>query len=67
MTGKVEATEAALRREERALDEGKMLPLWREFEKGRVFRPTEWVEGERLKEPGERLEERAGTPVGVGS
>jgi hypothetical protein len=52
MTAKVEKTEAVLRREERALNDGKPVPLWKEPEKVQVFTAREYVESGRLKEPG---------------
>jgi hypothetical protein len=58
MTSKVENTEQALRREERALNEGKPLAMWKEPDQIKVFRAAEYVENGRLKEP----PPRPGTP-----
>ena len=60
MAGKVERTEQALRREERALDAGRPLEPWKEAEPVKVFRAKEFVEGGRLKEP--TPASRPGTP-----
>lgn len=62
MAGKVEMTELALRREERALNDGKPLTLWKEPEQTKVFRASEFVENGRLKEPG-GVGSRPGTPM----
>lgn len=51
MTSKVEKTEQALRREERALNEGKPLAMWKEPDQIKVFRAADYVENGRLKEP----------------
>lgn len=57
MTSKVEKTEQTVRREERALAEGRPVEVWREWkdvaggggsEEG--FRARDWVEGGVLKE-----------------
>ncbi|KAH8146036.1 uncharacterized protein LAJ45_09958 [Morchella importuna] len=50
MTSKVERTELALRREERALGDGKPPPMWKEHEKVKVFQAKDYVENGRLKE-----------------
>jgi len=50
MSSKVEKTEQALRREERALNEGKPLVMWKEPEQVKVFRAADYVENGRLKE-----------------
>lgn len=50
MATKVEKTEAAIRKEERALNDGKPLPMWGDLDKTKEFRARDWVEGGRLKE-----------------
>lgn len=54
MATKVERTEAAVRRETRALDDVKPLPMWKEYEPvGSNFKAKDYVEGGRLKNPGQ--------------
>lgn len=48
MASKVERTELALRREERALNDGKPTAMWKEQEKVHVFSAREYVENGRL-------------------
>jgi len=48
MASRVERTELALRREERALNDGKPTAMWKEQEKVRVFSAREYVENGRL-------------------
>lgn len=54
MASRVEKTEQTLRREERALDEGRPVEVWREWKEvgapGEEFRARDWVEGGVLKE-----------------
>jgi hypothetical protein len=50
MANKVEITELALRREERALNDGRPPPMWKDQEKVRVFSAREYVENGRLLE-----------------
>ena len=51
MASRVEKTEQTLRREERALDEGRPVEVWREGGgEGEEFRARDWVEGGVLKE-----------------
>ena len=53
MASRVEKTEQTLRREERALDEGRPVEVWREGGGGgggEEFRARDWVEGGVLKE-----------------
>jgi hypothetical protein len=59
MASKVEKTEQALRREERALNEGKPLAMWKEPDQIKVFRAADYVENGRLKES----PRRPGTPI----
>lgn len=72
MATKVERTEAAVRRETRALDDAKPLPMWKEYEPvGSNFRAGDYVEGGRLKKPqgrvgGASTTSRPGTPRIVG-
>lgn len=70
MATKVERTEAAVRRETRALDDAKPLPMWKEYEPvGNSFRAADYVEGNRLKKPSQGRvgsTSRAGTPRTVG-
>ncbi|CCX16505.1 Similar to hypothetical protein [Tuber melanosporum Mel28]; acc. no. XP_002838443 [Pyronema omphalodes CBS 100304] len=69
ITHKVEATEAALRKDERALNEGKPLHMWKEQEQVLIFRAKDYVENGRLKElgsgsaSGSRSPVRPGTPL----
>ncbi|TGZ85366.1 hypothetical protein EX30DRAFT_21906 [Ascodesmis nigricans] len=50
MTTKVERTEAAVRRETRALDDGKPLQMWKEYEPTtNMFKASDYVENGRLK------------------
>jgi hypothetical protein len=64
MAAKVETTEAALRREERALNEGRPVAMWKEPEQVRLFRAKEFVEGGRMRDPAASLPPaRSGTPV----
>lgn len=60
MAQKVGKTEAAVRREGRAVEEGRGVPLWEGVKEGEgvKFRAGEWVEGGRLKRPDERSAER---------
>ncbi|KAF8424022.1 hypothetical protein EV426DRAFT_98597 [Tirmania nivea] len=53
MASRVEKTEQTLRREERALDEGRPVEVWKEGAgggPGEEFRARDWVEGGVLKE-----------------
>ena len=61
MAGRVEKTEQALRREERALNDCRPLALWTPLEPATIpiFRAADYVENGRLKEP----PLRPGTPV----
>lgn len=55
MERRVEKTEQAVRREERALDEGRPVGLWEGGGReggGERFRAGEWVSGGRLRERG---------------
>jgi len=64
MTAKVETTEAALRREERALNEGRPVAMWKEPEQVKLFRAKEFVKGGRMKDPAAAPPQaRSGTPV----
>lgn len=63
MTSKVETTEAALRREERALNDGRPLAMWKEPEQVKMFRAKEFIEGGRMKDPAVSPPARTGTPV----
>ena len=49
MSAKVSKTEAAERRETRALEDRKPVPMWEGVEKSEVFKAKEWVEEGRLK------------------
>jgi len=62
MTAKVETTEAALRREERALNDGRPLAMWKEPEQVKIFRAKEFVEGGRMKDT-MSPPARSGTPI----
>ncbi|KAI5806207.1 hypothetical protein EDC01DRAFT_609614, partial [Geopyxis carbonaria] len=67
MGSKVEKTEQAVRRETRALDDMKPLPMWKEFEPAtgrQVFRACEYIEGGRLVDP-RTIRERESPPQPV--
>lgn len=53
MTTKVERTELALRREERALSDNKPTSMWKEPERAKIFRAVDYVENGKLKDPRE--------------
>jgi hypothetical protein len=70
MTAKVEKTEQAVRREEKALNEGKPLAMWGGSEPIKIFSATDYVDNGRLKEsppspPPASMVERSGTPRSV--
>lgn len=53
MTTKVERTELALRREERALSDNRPTSMWKEPERAKIFRAADYVENGKLKDPRE--------------
>lgn len=53
MTTKVERTELALRREERALSDNKPTSMWKEPERTTNFHAVDYVENGKLKDPQE--------------
>ncbi|KAL0637826.1 hypothetical protein Q9L58_003216 [Maublancomyces gigas] len=55
MTSKVERTELALRREERALSDNKPTSMWKEPERAKIFRAVDYVENGKLKDPRETI------------
>jgi hypothetical protein len=63
MTAKVERTEMAIRREERALNDGKPLTMWREPEQVKIFRAKDYVEDGKLRDPKRKREDEEPTAV----
>lgn len=62
MTTKVERTELALRREERALSDNKPTSMWKEPERTKIFRAVDYVENGKLKDPRETTPLRPSVP-----